>query len=95
MDFISRMKKKELDGYYIDGKGNIFELYKDEDGNVSQKKMKNTDFIITEKRSIKNDKCCSPSRHAYRVWYDSLQDPRTGQPWSWEMEEYDYGMLGT
>ncbi len=53
MDFISRMKKKELDGYYIDGKGNIFELYKDEDGNVSQKKMKNTDFIITEKKKYK------------------------------------------
>ena len=47
------MKKKELDGYYIDGKGNIFELYKDEDGKVSQKKMKNTSFIITEKKKYK------------------------------------------
>ena len=53
MGFLSRMKKKYLDGYYIDGKGNIFELYKDEDGKVSQKKMKNTSFIITEKKKYK------------------------------------------
>jgi len=43
-------KKKTLDGYYIDGKGNIFELYKDEQGRTTQKKMKNTTFVITEKK---------------------------------------------
>ena len=42
-----------LEGYYIDGKGNIFELYKDEQGKVSQKKMKNTTFVITEKKKYK------------------------------------------
>lgn len=46
-------KKKTLDGYYIDGKGNIFELYKDERGNMSQKKMNNTTFIITQKKKYK------------------------------------------
>ena len=33
-------KKKTLHGYYIDGKGNIFELWQDEDGYITQKKMK-------------------------------------------------------
>jgi hypothetical protein len=46
-------KKKTLDGYYIDGKGNIFELYKDERGYITQKKMKNTTFVITEKKKMK------------------------------------------
>jgi len=31
---------KTLHGYYIDGKGNIFELWKDADGNITQKKIK-------------------------------------------------------
>jgi len=33
-------KKKTLQGYYIDGKGNIFELWMDDRGNITQKKMK-------------------------------------------------------
>jgi hypothetical protein len=31
---------KTLNGYYIDGKGNIFELWMDKDGNITQKKIK-------------------------------------------------------
>jgi len=33
-------KKKTLQGYYIDGKGNIFELWQDENGYITQTKMK-------------------------------------------------------
>jgi len=33
-------KKKTLQGYYIDGKGNIFELWQDENGRITQQKMK-------------------------------------------------------
>ena len=33
-------KKKTLHGYYIDGKGNIFELWQDENGYITQTKMK-------------------------------------------------------
>ena len=32
-------KNKTLDGYYFDGK-NLYELWMDEDGNITQKKMK-------------------------------------------------------
>ena len=33
-------KKKELHGYYIDGTGKSYEMYVDEDSNITQKLMK-------------------------------------------------------
>ena len=36
------MKKKELHGYYYDGK-TLYELWIDEKGNITQKKIKNYD----------------------------------------------------